>query len=433
MLTRQARSFENGGDQGLRQFVRSLRELEDETPRLAEWSPEEESGDHVRLTTVHMAKGLEFPFVVLANLNATGSTRSDPLLFDRLQHRAEAKLSATDLPAPLKTAGFQEVAARERAKEAAEEKRLLYVAATRARDYLVIGNFAGDKASGHLKPLHTVAGALGDGPFSALPAPILLSAAASVKSVDAAAWCIVDASGLAAVPASSVPRRQRSDPDPWLAGRTQWATAHTARLTLGSQTGGQLSPELVLARGHQGASLESAGADASRLGLVTHAILEEWTWGMPDAALHAMAHELCDRLHCTDLHSEALTLIHRVESVAALRTWLDRATKVRRAVPMQAYLGSRFVHCVQDLLIETSEGIACIDVSIRAPVPSEMPTEQLAQEVRGALLLHAGQKLACVGTIFLGNGVWTELPAAEHRATAFLERLRGVTGNQPER
>lgn len=160
MLLRHARQFEAGHAAGLREFVRSMRDLDGDAPRIAEWSPDEGSEERIRLLTVHMAKGLEFPCVLLANLNARGSGRLPGVLVDRVAGRAEVRLRGTDLDVALETPGYGSVAEGERRREAAEDRRLLYVASTRARDYLVVADFHAGKPEGYLKILHEIPAAL---------------------------------------------------------------------------------------------------------------------------------------------------------------------------------------------------------------------------------------------------------------------------------
>ena len=64
-----ARQYEAGGGLSFRGFVERLRDEAEET-RAAEAPILEEGSDGVRMMTVHKAKGLEFPVVVLADIGA---------------------------------------------------------------------------------------------------------------------------------------------------------------------------------------------------------------------------------------------------------------------------------------------------------------------------------------------------------------------------
>ena len=64
-----ARQYEAGGGLSFRGFVERLRDEAEET-RAAEAPILEEGSDGVRLMTVHKAKGLEFPVVVLVDIGA---------------------------------------------------------------------------------------------------------------------------------------------------------------------------------------------------------------------------------------------------------------------------------------------------------------------------------------------------------------------------
>ncbi|CAB1130058.1 putative DNA helicase [Candidatus Hydrogenisulfobacillus filiaventi] len=93
--------------------------------------PEGSGRQAVHLVTVHRAKGLEWPAVVVANWMPPPPPR-EGWLVDRASGRVEARLGG------LATAGFARVRASEAERLEAERIRLLYVALTRARDYLLL-------------------------------------------------------------------------------------------------------------------------------------------------------------------------------------------------------------------------------------------------------------------------------------------------------
>jgi ATP-dependent helicase/nuclease subunit A len=143
-----ARTYEMSGGISFRGFVEELT-AQAEKAEAAEAPVLEEDSDGVRLMTVHGAKGLEFPVVILADLTANISARDPDQYVD-----ADAKLCATRL---LRCAPWEllDHEADEAFRERAEGVRVAYVAATRARDLLVVPA-VGDEpfpSEGWLSPL----------------------------------------------------------------------------------------------------------------------------------------------------------------------------------------------------------------------------------------------------------------------------------------
>ncbi len=132
-----ARDFERGDSQSLAGFIEYVETLRTQEVREGEAPAEEERGDVVTLMTIHKAKGLEAPVVVVADLARGGSRPSRaPLVLHPEAGpivKGEAEDGATRLPALGEAALLDG-----RDREAAERKRLLYVALTRAEDRLII-------------------------------------------------------------------------------------------------------------------------------------------------------------------------------------------------------------------------------------------------------------------------------------------------------
>jgi ATP-dependent exoDNAse (exonuclease V) beta subunit len=126
-----ARTHETTGGVSFRGFVEEL-SAQAEKEEASEAPVLEEDSDGVRLMTVHGAKGLEFPVVILADLTANLCAREPDHFVDGAQ-----RLSATRLLrcAPLELLDHE---ADEAIRERAEGVRVAYVAATRARDLLVV-------------------------------------------------------------------------------------------------------------------------------------------------------------------------------------------------------------------------------------------------------------------------------------------------------
>ncbi|HEX7809212.1 MAG TPA: 3'-5' exonuclease, partial [Thermoanaerobaculia bacterium] len=125
-----ARAYDLSGGVSFRGFVQQL-ERDAERSQAKEAPTLEEGSTGVRMMTVHKAKGLEFPVVILADFCA-GSPERPREYFD-----GERELAALTLAecTPRELRDNELIAQRE---GQAEEARLAYVAATRARDLLVV-------------------------------------------------------------------------------------------------------------------------------------------------------------------------------------------------------------------------------------------------------------------------------------------------------
>jgi ATP-dependent exoDNAse (exonuclease V) beta subunit len=125
-----ARSYEAGGGISFRGFVDRLLD-EAERAQASEAPILEEGSEGVRIMTVHKAKGLEFPVVVLADITA-GLTGGVGRFVDPARRLCALRIGGW---APVELGEHE---AEEARRDEAEGLRVAYVAATRARDLLVV-------------------------------------------------------------------------------------------------------------------------------------------------------------------------------------------------------------------------------------------------------------------------------------------------------
>lgn len=136
-----AARFEQSGNYLIRDFVRYVEEFEAIGSRESEGQIDE-AANAVRLMTIHQAKGLEFPVVIIPELQRYSRVPDNWFLLDR--HRG-LTLKVPDGRGKL-VAGcsFSNFEKRNALREEFESMRLLYVAATRARDRLIFSGTTRD-------------------------------------------------------------------------------------------------------------------------------------------------------------------------------------------------------------------------------------------------------------------------------------------------
>jgi len=134
-----ARGFEASGPHALSDFTAFVQQFA-EMAEESEAQVTTETADAVRLMTVHKAKGLEFPVVIIPDLGRPFRRDAPPLIFDRA--------AGIGMKVPDHRGRLHETWSRRRVlevlqlREYFEHQRVLFVAMTRARDYLILSGAA---------------------------------------------------------------------------------------------------------------------------------------------------------------------------------------------------------------------------------------------------------------------------------------------------
>ena len=128
----QARAWSEVENGGLRSYLAWATAQSAEGSRVAESVLPESDADSVRIMTIHAAKGLEFPMVVLSGMT------SAPMYGKGVRLFWPPDGYAVSLSKDLQTGDFQDQLPLDEQMSSFERLRLMYVAATRARDHLVV-------------------------------------------------------------------------------------------------------------------------------------------------------------------------------------------------------------------------------------------------------------------------------------------------------
>ena len=133
--------FEKRSRQGLASFLRYLERMQDEQMDLSPASIQNQADNVVRLMSIHKSKGLEYPVVMVANLDRKFNPmdRSRAVLFNRFRGGSLGMRLVDPVSQDRWVSVEHQLAADDsETRQLAEEMRLLYVAMTRARQRLVL-------------------------------------------------------------------------------------------------------------------------------------------------------------------------------------------------------------------------------------------------------------------------------------------------------
>jgi len=339
-VTARARAFVSTGRTTLREFVEWMEGLSRSQARDVSGSIVESDEEAVRVLTVHRAKGLEFPIVIMTGLGSSRSFFSPNVIGDGI--RGEVHAGINDVRGrQWWSPAYKDACDIERELDKAEGIRLAYVASTRARDHLVLGlHHKADEARDVLALgfAETLAG-MGDDvreiePMDVMsrPAPTPVTAATAQQVLaDEETWVARRQATLAAAVGSA------------------FVTA-TSRATLAESEEARTEPD---------AARFKRGRGGTSVGRAVHAVLQ---------VVDLASQEGLDTLARAQAAAEGIP--KRSEEVARLAKRACESEPVRRAVasgrlwrevPVGAPSGGQVLEGFIDLLFQTSEGYEIVD------------------------------------------------------------------------
>ena len=138
----------------LRDFIEIVEGYKFREIRESEAPVESEEDDVVKLITTHSAKGLEFPVVIVADVDRDNIRPSDYFVYSR-NHGLSFKILNPSTNEEERPLSYERINDESKEKELRESRRLLFVAMTRAQEHLIISGginknrTKGDKDSGN--------------------------------------------------------------------------------------------------------------------------------------------------------------------------------------------------------------------------------------------------------------------------------------------
>ena len=148
-LVASSRDTGTGVIQSLEYFVKKIQDAVTREQREGGAPPPASQDDNrIIMMTVHASKGLEFPLVVVPGMAETGPGGGSQIFVDPVCGVA-VKMPDPDSPfQTIETPLFTALRYREDQKQKAEQRRLFYVAVTRARDHLILSGTRQDSLPG---------------------------------------------------------------------------------------------------------------------------------------------------------------------------------------------------------------------------------------------------------------------------------------------
>jgi ATP-dependent helicase/nuclease subunit A len=368
-VVERARAFIESGGSSLRSYLDWMERQADEGARTVEVPVPETDEDAVRIMTVHASKGLEFPITVLASLGSSHGRGSGPVLIDRKTGALEVRLGATGGDY-FQTGGFDEASALEANADKAERVRLAYVAATRAKDHLVVSLFRQSQKGD-------------DKSYAALLEQFCSSVPGLWEEVTPA---------VAREPVAPAPPRELSHAE-FTERRDAWQERRDAAIKAASRPEAEAVSTISKLAEHEtdgDAPSYQTGRGGTNLGRAVHGVLQSI-----DLATGAGLTET------SNAQAAAEGIPDRADEIAGLvRTALESSV-VKRAVASGNFhrevfvsipLGGRLVEGFIDLLFEDADGLVIVDYKTDSITAADVEKAKEAHEVQVGLYTLAARE-----------------------------------------
>ena len=368
-IVEQAWRFTEGGGNSLRDFVQWIDDQANDRVRVTETPVPDSDEEAVRVMTIHAAKGLEFPVVVLTGINAQDRFRSETVIFDRINKKVEVGVGSEK--ERISTPGYEDLVEFEKKMSNAESVRLLYVAATRACDHLVLSL---RRPTGASNIAARISEAMKD---SDLWEPVRL---ANIEEIEK--------------PGPHPPPKTPAPIDHSVEARDRWVSDRTSLLEELSRPSFIAATALTQYKDEQEDKPEPdtdepwrRGRAGTSIGRAVHAVLQSIDLSTGDDILarsraQAVAEGIPDRDNeIAKLVGAAVNSDIVRRAVASQRLW--------REVPVSAPTGDGALHGFIDLLFQEDDALVIVDYKTDAVDPEEADRASARYRLQGGAYAHA--------------------------------------------
>ena len=373
-IVEQAWRFIEGGGKSLRAFVEWIEDQIKENVRVTESPVPEADEEAVRVMTVHAAKGLEFPVVILTGINSGGRLNIDNVVFDRTRNRVEVGLGSKE--DRTSTPGYEELVEKEQNMSDAEAVRLMYVAVTRACDHLILSlrrksggsNFAASISTAmkdsHLwQPVTLI-----DPQLLTTPTPMLISPKHGTP---------IDHSTAAR--------------DLWQSNRVSLIGALSHPVIVSATSLKALTPYREEKREQETEEPWRRGRAGTSVGRAVHAVLQSIDlFTGTDIRARARVQAVAERV--PDLTEEIARLVRVAVNSSVVRRAV-KSQRLWREVPVAAQTGHGALHGFIDLLFEEHDGLVIVDYKTDSLSPLETEHAVERYRLQGGAYAYALQKI----------------------------------------
>ncbi len=418
-IVEQARTFEASGPESLRAFVSWMERRSGDQILDNEGSALDEDEDAVRVLTVHSAKGLEFPIVFVAGLGSAPLNRPGCFLLDRTGDEVAVAVGSSSRSQRFELGRAEELRALEQQHTDAEYARLLYVAATRAKDHLVLSLYHASRAKGCGARRLIEAGAREH-------ASELAAVEGEPTKAQPFAGLVVDDGGAMTQAEFTAAREALA-----AAAKQRHYTSATAITRAQTQREDDEKPER-----EDESEPWSRGRAATNLGRAVHAAIQSLPLDAREEQIAAFSRAQAVAEAIPDRAAEVSHLVRRaLASRAAGRA--RQAARALREVPFALRLDGTVLEGFIDLLIDAVDGLEIVDWKTDQVSEAQAQERLRRYELQAGLYVlgiesATGRKVDRVTYVFAGPGLevspgepnelaaaaraWLEPAAAEREA-----------------